>query len=222
MATGVFGGTFDPVHIGHLRTALELRDYLSLERMLLLPCGDPPHRATPGTPADRRLAMVELAIGDEPGLAADAREVERAGLSYMVDTLADLRRELGPDAPLCLCIGMDSLTGLNTWNRWHELLDHAHVVVAARPGWDVPRRGELAEWLSEHGTEDPSALLRAPAGRVHIAGMTLLPISATGLRDTLRQGRSARYLTPDPVLDYIRRHRLYRPQPSQTPPRETP
>lgn len=222
MATGVFGGTFDPVHIGHLRTALELRDHLSLERMLLLPCGDPPHRDTPMTPAAHRLAMVERAIAGEPGLAAYAREIERAGPSYMVDTLADLRRELGAHAPLCLCIGMDSLTTLDTWHRWGELLDHAHVVVVARPGWDEPRQGVVADWLAGHRTDDPAALLAAPCGRVHVAEMTPLPISATHLRDLLRQGRSARYLTPDAVLDYIRHHHLYRPEPPQAPPRETP
>lgn len=212
MAIGIFGGTFDPVHIGHLRTALELRDYLGLDTLHLMPCADPPHRETPMTPAAQRLAMLELAIAGEPGLVADDRELRRGGLSYTVDTLVGLRAERGAREPLYLCIGMDSLATLDTWHRWRELTDHAHIVVAARPGWNLPGQGPVAEWLASRRVYDVDGLRAAPAGAVLVVEMTLLPVSATALRTDLAAGRSIRYLTPDPVIDYINSHGLYRPQ----------
>lgn len=212
MAIGLFGGTFDPVHIGHLRTALELRDHLRLDAMHLVPCADPPHRETPRIPAVQRLAMLELAITGEPGLVADDRELRRSSLSYTLDTLIELRAELGAQESLCLCIGMDSLVTLDSWHRWRELTDYAHVVVAARPGWTLPDQGEVAAWLASLRTGQVSDLHRSPAGRVLVEEMTLLPVSATRLREELAAGRSIRYLTPDTVIDYIYSHGLYRPQ----------
>lgn len=212
MAIGIFGGTFDPVHIGHLRTALELRDYLGLDTLHLMPCADPPHRDAPMTPAAQRLAMLELAIAGESGLVADDRELRRGGLSYTVDTLAGLRAECGAREPLYLCIGMDSLVTLDSWHRWRELTDHAHIVVAARPGWNLPGQGAVAEWLASRRVREVEALGTSPAGSVLVLEMTLLPVSATALRADLAAGRSIRYLTPDAVIDYINSHGLYRPQ----------
>lgn len=209
MAIGIFGGTFDPVHIGHLRTALELREYLGLDAMHLMPAGDPVHRETPGTAAAHRLAMVRLAVAGEAGLVADDREIARGGATYSIDTLELMRREYGSGVPLCLCIGMDSLATLDTWQRWRELAEHAHIVVAARPGWSPPAAGPVARWVAERRVDDPARLRVSPAGAVHIAAMTLLPVAATDLRASLAAGRSIRYLTPDPVLDYIHTHQLY-------------
>lgn len=209
MAIGIFGGTFDPVHIGHLRTALELREYLGLDAMHLMPAGDPAHREAPRTAAAHRLAMVRLAVAREAGLVADDREIARGGATYSIDTLVAMRRELGPAVPLCLCIGMDSLVTLDTWKRWRELADHAHIVVAARPGWSPPAHGPVAQWLAERRVDVPARLLARPAGGVHVAAMTLLPVAATALRASLAAGRSIRYLTPDPVVDYIHTHQLY-------------
>lgn len=209
MAIGIFGGTFDPVHIGHLRTALELREHLGLEAMHLMPCGDPGHRATPLTSAAHRLAMVELALAGENGLVADDREVRRGGQTWTVDTLIQLRAEWGSELPLCLCIGMDSLVHLNSWKRWRELIELAHIVVAARPGWTVPATGEVADWIAEKRVTDKAELLNAPAGHLYIAEMTLLPVAATDMRSALRSGHSIRYLTPDAVVDYIQYHHLY-------------
>lgn len=210
MATGVFGGTFDPVHIGHLRTALELSEHLHLDKMLLIPCGDPPHRAAPLTPGPQRLEMVELAIAGEPSLMADSREITRAGPSYTIDTLVELRRELGPEEPLYLCIGMDSLGQLNTWRQWRDYLDYAHLVIAARPGWTLPVTGELAQWIDEQHRASALDLTTAPCGMLYTVEMTLLPVAATDLRLALVAGKSIRYLTPDSVVDYIRHHGLYR------------
>ncbi len=213
MAIGIFGGTFDPVHIGHLRTALELREHLGLEEMRLVPCADPGHRGPPLTATAHRLAMARLAVDGEPGLAVDDREILRGGTTYTIDTLEELRRELGADPPLCLCIGMDSLVTLDSWRRWRELADLAHVVVAARPGWRPPATGVVAEWVAARQTPTVEPLRARPAGAVHVTEMTLLPVAATELRAALAEGRSIRYLTPDAVVDYIHNHGLYQPGP---------
>lgn len=209
MAIGIFGGTFDPVHIGHLRTALELREHLGLDAMHLMPCGDPGHRTAPLTSAAHRFAMVELAVAGEKNLVADDREVRRSGQTWTVDTLSQWRAEAGTELPLCLCIGMDSLVHLNTWKRWRELIGLAHIVVAARPGWVVPTTGEVADWIADRLVVDKAVLLKAPAGHLYIDEMTLLPVAATELRNALHSGHSIRYLTPDAVVDYIQYHHLY-------------
>ncbi|GIX30957.1 MAG: putative nicotinate-nucleotide adenylyltransferase [Porticoccaceae bacterium] len=219
MAIGVFGGTFDPVHIGHLRLAVELLELVPLRRMLLVPAADPPHRERPHAAARHRLAMLSLAVAGEPRLAVDRRELDRPGPSYTYDTLASLRAELGPAEPLCLCLGLDAFAELATWHRWRELAELAHLVVAARPGAALPRAGPLASWLGTRRAP-ADALHRRPAGLVHLAAIPLLPVSATELRRRLAAGRSVRYLTPDPVIDYIRAHGLYGadPSPEVTPP----
>ncbi|MCK9469815.1 MAG: nicotinate-nucleotide adenylyltransferase [Porticoccaceae bacterium] len=213
MAIGIFGGTFDPIHIGHLRTALELREHLHLDAMHLMPCGDPVHRHAPLTSAVHRLAMVRLAVAREPGLVVDDREIVRGGASYTIDSLQEVRREQGSQQPLCLCIGMDSLLSLATWKRWRELSDVAHVVVAARPGWQPPREGEVAQWVAKRRVDNPATLHTRPAGAVYVTAMTLLPVAATSLRESLAAGHSIRYLTPDAVVDYIHTYQLYQRSP---------
>ncbi len=208
-AVGIFGGTFDPVHIGHLRSCVELREYLGLEQIHLLPNSHPPHRQSPEVGAEHRLIMLNLAITAEPGLVTDDRELRREGLSYSIDTLQLLRQELGYDTSLSLCIGMDSLVNLASWHRWQELTDFAHIVVVARPGWQAPASGPVAEWMSNKQRGDAAYLKSEPSGSVLIREMTLLPISSTQLRSDLAAGRSVRYLIPDTVLDYIDQHRLY-------------
>ncbi len=208
-AIGLFGGTFDPVHIGHLRTAVELREALGLSRLLLVPSARPPHRAPPRASAAQRLAMLVAAIGDEPGLVADDRELRRAGPSYTIDTLAELRAELGPGVALCLCLGMDALVGLARWRRWREFIDFAHLVVVARPGWQAPESGPVAEWLAARWVQDPAALHATAHGRALVGALTLLPVSSSGIREELAAGRSVRYLVPDAALAYLRNHRLY-------------
>lgn len=199
---GVLGGTFDPIHFGHLRTALELLERLSLNEVRFIPCRQPPHRDAPATPAALRLRMVEAAIAGQAGFVADGRELARSGPSYTVDTLIDLRAEQ-PDAALCLLLGMDAFLGLQTWDRWQQLFDLAHIVVAHRPGWPVPRVGPLGNLIRERRTETARDLHETRAGRIHVEAVTQLEISATELRNGIRAGESPKYLVPDGVRHII-------------------
>ncbi len=205
---GIFGGTFNPVHYGHLRSALELRERLGLEQVRLLPAGQPPLRGLPELSAEQRADLVELAVASEPGLVCDRRELFRQGPSYTIETLEELRVECGPARSLCLIVGVDILEHLAEWHRWQELLDFAHLVVMARPGWRAPNSGQIASWADEHrGTVGD--LQDRPAGRVVMEQLRQLPVSATEIRDMIAAGRSPRYLLPDAVWDTIQRLGAY-------------
>lgn len=206
---GIFGGTFDPIHYGHLRSALELTESLALAQLRFMPCAQPPHRDATACSAEQRAAMVELALAGEPRLVCDTRELARSGPSYTIDSLAELRRELGADTSLCLIMGCDALLKIDSWHRWDALLDLAHVVVIARPGWQLPTTGPVAQWLQQHRCEGVACLSRRPAGSVIIEELRALAISSTEIRQLLAAGHSARYLMPEPILDYIDNHHLY-------------
>jgi nicotinate-nucleotide adenylyltransferase len=195
---GVFGGTFDPIHYGHLRTAFELLEALELAEMRFLPAGSPPHRQATHADAVTRLALVRAAIQDQPRFVLDDRELRRAGPSYSVDTLLDLRAEF-PHRSLCLVVGMDAFLSLPQWHQWRQLLELAHLVVAHRPGWHVPDTGTLGELLAERGTGERRELHEARAGRVYVRAVTQLEISSSAIRELVRSGREPRYLVPDPV-----------------------
>lgn len=207
---GLFGGTFDPIHYGHLRMALEFQQRLGFSEMRLLPCHLPPHREAPGRSSADRAAMVRLAVAECPQLTVDERELQRNQPSYTVDTLAELRAELGEEVSLCWCVGMDSLVTLNHWHRWRELLDYAHLVVAGRPGWCPPQQGEVAQWLRQH-QRDSASLHQASHGSVVLVEQTMLDISATALRRMLTAGESPQFLLPEPVRYYIEQHHLFHP-----------
>lgn len=207
---GIFGGTFDPVHYGHLRTAYELKHKLAFDSIRFVPCGEPPHRSAPITPGEVRVRMLEAAIATEPGFTLDLRELERAGPSYTVDTLRSLREEL-PHAPLCLLLGMDAFLDLPLWHEWHRLLEHAHLVVAHRPGWQAPRHGQLGEIIQGHAAASPRELRESPAGKIHIEPVTQLEVSSTDLRRSIRAGIEPKYLLPDSVWRIIVETRCYAP-----------
>jgi nicotinate-nucleotide adenylyltransferase len=198
---GIFGGTFDPIHYGHLRTAFELLQALRLDEVRFVPAGRPPHREAPRCDGERRLAMVRAAVADQPGFTVDARELHRDGPSYTVTTLRELRAE-EPGRSLCLIVGMDAFLGLPTWHEWRDILDLAHLVVAHRPGWSAPPKGLLAELLAERGAA-AGELHVSPAGRIHVHAVTPLEISSTDLRDLIVAGRDPRYLVPDVVRALI-------------------
>ncbi len=209
---GLFGGTFDPVHLGHLRLAEEAREALQLERVRWMPAGQPWHREALRTDAAHRLAMVRLATASNPAFEVDAREAETGAPGYTVDTLLALRAELGADRPLVLILGADAFSRLHTWHRWTSLFELAHIGLATRAGQSVEAAqldGALATELSARLRRDSAALRAAPAGAIVPFDMTALAISATDLRTRLARGSSCRYLAPAGVLDYIARNGLY-------------
>ena len=208
---GIFGGTFDPIHFGHLRLAEEMAEAIGLERVRFIPAGQPPHRAAPRTAAVHRLEMVRRAVSGNPRFEVDAREVNSPRPSYTVDTLAALRAELGEAQTLWLLMGADAFLGLTGWHEWQRLFELAHIAVAARPGAQLMQSDAMPDLLrhavSHRQVADGSAA--GPAGAVLLCRMTPLDISATAIRDTLSRQGSARYLLPDAVLGYIHEQKLY-------------
>jgi len=202
---GVLGGTFDPIHYGHLRPAQEAFQRLGLAELRLMPAFAPPLRAAPVASPAQRLRMVELAIEGLTGLRADDRELRRGGPSYTVLTLQELRAELGI-TPLCLLIGTDQLRGFERWFHWHEIPRLAHLVVLERPGSEA---GDWPGWVRERQTADLAALQREPAGRLAFLAVNPQDISSTGIRERLARGESVAGLVPDAVRDYIDAHAIY-------------
>ncbi len=207
-AIAVFGGTFDPVHYGHLRAAAEVAEQLKVNDFRLLPAGHPPHREGTWADAYHRLAMLELALAPYPDLTVDDREVRRDGPSFMVDTLASIRTDAG-DAPLLLCLGQDAANGLNRWHRWREIFDLAHLVVMTRPRSRPRYPEDLGEYFRDSKVRRTRDLMTSPAGRVRHVEITQLAISSTDIRRQLAAGRDPRFLLPATVLAYIRKHGLY-------------
>jgi nicotinate-nucleotide adenylyltransferase len=207
---GILGGTFDPIHYGHLRPALELLETLELAEVRFIPCRIPAHRGTPQVTAEQRLALVQAAIAEQSGFIADDRELRREGTSYMVDTLATLRENFGQKTPLCLIVGADAFRDLPTWSRWQDLAKVAHIVVMQRPGAPQALPATLAEWVTPRIAPDASALREQPVGRILFQPVTQLDISATQIRALLARGQSPRYLLPEAVLACIYDWELYR------------
>lgn len=210
---GLFGGTFDPVHFGHLRLAEEAHQHLGLAEVRWIPAGQPKHRVAPEVTGRHRLDMVRLAVAGNPVFVIDDAEVESEAPSYTVPTLERLRSIEGGERPLVLLLGADAFAGLSTWHRWHELFGLAHIAVSHRPGFPVELASlpqEVALEFAARRIEDPRYFAKAPAGAVATFAMTQLAISATQIRRLLSNGQSPRYLLPDAVIDYIDRHQLYR------------
>jgi nicotinate-nucleotide adenylyltransferase len=209
---GIFGGTFDPIHYGHLRTALELLQALRLGEMRFMPAGNPPHRDLTIASAEMRLSMVKAAIAGQQGFTLDDREVRREGPSYSVDTLIELRSE-HPERSLCLIVGIDAFLGLPKWHQWREILQLAHLIVAHRPGWRAPSMGPLGEMLVDRGTGRINDLHESLAGCIYIHAGTQLEISSTEVRKLIAAGRDPRYLMPDPVRAIVEETQCYRTLP---------
>ncbi|MEZ5500378.1 MAG: nicotinate-nucleotide adenylyltransferase [Steroidobacteraceae bacterium] len=199
---GIFGGAFDPIHYGHLRTAFEFLQALRLAQIRFIPTGNPAHREAPIAEPQLRLDMLKAAIAGQSGFAVDDRELRRSGRSYSVDTMAELRSEL-PQRSLCLLLGMDAFLGLPNWHRWRDLLQLGHIVVAHRPGWKAPTKGPLGELMVDHGTGSARDLQMRPAGHIYIHSVTQLEIASSDLRQIITSGRDPRYLVPDAVRDII-------------------
>ena len=203
---GIFGGTFDPIHYGHLRSALEVKDIFGLTEVRLIPCAQPPHRKQPATTALMRLQMLELAIKNQPGLVIDTRELNRQGVSYMVDTLKSLRQEF-KDEPLLLFIGSDAFNHLKTWHQWQHLFDYAHIVVMTRPGFKIQNLDEFFKAKLATGITELAHNLE---GKLYFQQITQLDVSATAIRNMIAKQQNPGFLLPDTVIDYIRQHQLYK------------
>jgi nicotinate-nucleotide adenylyltransferase len=208
-AIGLLGGTFDPVHHGHLRLALECLEAARLAEVALIPLHTPPHRGRPAASPEQRREMLRLALDGVPGLRLEDCELQRGGVSYTVDTLGEMRGRYG-NRPLCLIMGMDAFAGLDTWRQWPLLLQHAHIIVVQRPGDEAEINDpEVASVYTKASVNAPTELRTAPAGRILKLHIPLLDISATRLREMIAAGRNPRFLLPESVLAFIETQRLY-------------
>ncbi len=208
MSLAVFGGTFDPVHFGHLRSAVEVREALQLDRVKLIPAFHPPHRELPGTPAEHRLAMLELATAEAAHIEVDDIEYQLEGKSYTFNTLTALRSSLGDDECIVLVLGADAFVELHTWYKWQSLLSLCHLLVIDRPGHALALPEEMVTWNQQHQLPT-TEVTASPAGGICHLSLTQLDISATQIRHLLAAGRSVEYLLPPAVEQYIRTNGLY-------------
>lgn len=212
---GILGGTFNPIHFGHLRMAQELAESLQLNEVRFIPSANPPLKLAPLVSAKHRAAMVQLAITGNPGFKFDDRELYRVAAdnlpSYTIDTLLSLRQELGGSASLILFMGSDAFSKFNTWHAWEKIIQLCHIALVQRPAAsiNVPLPKVLEIFLHNHYTENADDLREASAGYVTMQAITPLDISSTAIRNRLQNTHSARYLMPDSVLDYIQSNRLY-------------
>lgn len=194
---GILGGTFDPIHFGHLRPALDVKQALDLEQIRFLPNSVPPHREQPWLDSATRKSLLETALQEMPSFELDCRELEREGKSYMVDTLASLHEDF-PGHHLCLILGMDAFSKLHEWHQWQRILEQCHIIVTGRPGFDWPSAPELKA-LESCRTSDVNELKREPTGRILLQSVTQLDISASEIRRQLQAGLDIRYLLPEAV-----------------------
>jgi nicotinate-nucleotide adenylyltransferase len=211
---GIFGGTFDPVHYGHLRVAEEIVEMTGLREMRFIPAARPRLRRAPMASLKHRVAMVRLAIQGNSRFVLDEREVQRGGISYSVESLRELKQELGNRVILCFITGADAFMKLAEWHSWRELFGLCHFIIAARPGHTLATYRdalpqELKEECASRWVSDGDSLKQAPSGSIFIAPTTLLDISATVIRVRVAARKSIRYLTPDAALDYIAANYLY-------------
>lgn len=205
---GILGGTFDPIHIGHLRMGIELYEACHLAKIHVMPCYQPVHRQLPMATPLQRLAMVEYAIENEPSLVADDREILRKGPSYTIDTLLELHADM-PDTPFCILIGIDAFIGFATWHRFEEILQYAHLIIAHRPQYHLPTTGVIADLLHQHLKQDAKYIHNHLAGGILLRPISLLEISATDIRKQIAMKKNPRYLLPNSVYEYIQQNSIY-------------
>lgn len=225
---GLLGGTFDPIHNGHILSALELKQRLGFDELRLIPCHQPAHRPPALCSSEHRVAMIQQALLGESRLLLDDRETKRDCVSYSIDTLEELRAELGGHVSLSLIMGTDAFATLDRWHRWTQLLLHAHIIVITRPGWTLPRSGALVQLKQQHCLDDPAKLKLTPSGALLFESLHPYPVSATEIRSavascydvdpeggTLRSDQYLRSVLPPGVLEYIYQHKLYFNQSTQ-------
>ena len=212
---GIFGGTFDPIHHGHLRLAQEALEQCGMSGICFIPSGTPPHRNAPLATAEHRLHMVRLATHGQSGFTVDEREVRRTDKCFSFDTFSALRAELGSEQPLCLLLGSDAFLQLHTWYQWQQLLELTHLVVMQRPGRPVGNviaqaDENLRQQYQTRLAPSPRLLHESPGGHIVVLDMPQLDISATDIRSRAAQNKNLRYLLPDAVAHYIHTNKLYK------------
>lgn len=211
MLQAIYGGTFDPIHYGHLKSVTALAEYAALSQVIIMPNNVPPHRPQPQASSAQRKKMVELAIADNPLFTLDCRELARTTPSWTVETLEQIRAEKGKQQPLAFIIGQDSLVSLPHWHRWETLLSLCHLLVCQRPGYPLTMETPaLQQWLEKHRTHSVEHLHQYPAGKILLAPTPLYDISATTVRQRLARGQRCDEWLPDAVLAFIHQHHLYR------------
>ena len=206
---GIFGGTFDPIHYGHLRIALECKEALKLDELRMIPCARPPHRAHPAGSAEQRLAMLQVALENSDHIIADDRELRRSGLSYTVDTLQSFKYDY-PQSALYLILGSDSFQSLPTWHNWGRILELANIVIAKRPDSGDDRLSDTGKILSDHFIEDLESYQGSLFGKIFQLKVSQLEISSTRVRDLVADNKSPQYLLPEAVIKYIKSNLLYK------------
>lgn len=209
MSVAIFGGTFNPVHNGHLRIASELAELLQVDNLRMIPCALPAHRELPSASPEQRLEMLRLGIGQQTPLVADDIELRRDGPSYTIDTLREIRQQIGDHSALYLCVGMDVLCTLDSWQDWQQLTDYCHLVVSSRPGYQMPESGVLAAWIKQRLCDDLHELKQSSTGKLHLCNLTMLEISSTAIRDKINAGAKIDFLTPAAVVNCIQQQHLY-------------
>jgi nicotinate-nucleotide adenylyltransferase len=205
---GILGGTFDPVHSGHLRLAIEFYERLDLAEVRLIPLNMPPHRESPRANSEQRLAMLKIAIKNISGLTIDECELHREEVSYTIDTVSAVRKQAG-DTSICLLMGMDAFNTMPFWHRWEELLDQVHIVIADRPTDDIAKDPNMTVFFNTHSVDDISHLHNTPAGNIYKIDIPVLDISASQIRNIISSGMDASCLLPEKVLDFIKTNNLY-------------
>ena len=203
---GIIGGTFDPIHFGHLRPALEIAERLGLDEVRFIPSATPPHRWKPEATGQQRLDMVKLAINDTQKFILDDREYQREGASFTVDTLQSIRDEIGENTSLCMILGMDAFAFFTQWHDWQKILELCHIVISSRPNYDDSK---IEGWMKKRMVEDSGLLSNTPAGKLYFCKVIQLDISATFIRKEIKAGSSPRYLTPADVVEYMKNNSLY-------------
>ena len=208
-AIGFLGGTFDPIHFGHLRPALEITEALSLQQLFIMPNYIAPHKSISHGSAKQRSKMVELAISSQPRMTIDKRELKRHQRSYTIETLKELKMEY-PDTPICFIMGMDSLIAFNTWFDWQNILSYCHLVISYRPGWQREFNNIVNALVEKHQTTDKHDLHNFQCGKIYFQNTSQLAISSTEIRELLMRDISIDFLTPETVVSYIHTQHLYK------------
>ena len=206
---GILGGTFDPVHNGHIRLAIEFYERLGLTELRLIPLRFPPHREPPLAEPGQRLAMLQLAVANISGLVVDDCEIRKETTSYTIETVCLIKERIG-DLPVCLLMGFDAFSKIHTWHRWEELLEYVHIAIADRPGNTTKEYSrDLAELIKSHLTGNVSELQNSPSGKIYRLTMPMLDISATQIREIISNNQCASGLLPGKVLEFINANNLY-------------